>query len=156
MRKITAAVSSPSRSLSTPTKTMTDPASHLYRAVAEGRSVDEVCAAVEACAPPGPVTRSSNSRWVAALDRVERNNSRGETPLQGVRGGANGRRVWVTLREHTHYRAHNDVACFFLSQKREKRNPSSSQQQAPPIQTPIFSSYDDLSEDDVDEDTNAS
>jgi hypothetical protein len=48
-------------------------ASRLYQAVAEGRRVDEVRAAIEACAPPGAVTRSSSSRWVAALNRVERN-----------------------------------------------------------------------------------
>lgn len=85
MRKITAAVSSPSRSL--PTKTMTDPASRLYRAVAEGRSVDEVCAAVEACAPPGPVTRSSNSAGSRPLTASSATTAAARRPCRGLGEG---------------------------------------------------------------------
>jgi len=78
--------------------THNDPPTQLYRAVADGRSAEEVRAAIEACAPPGPVTRNSSRCGIApALNRVarndriygrgkrnDRNNGRDETPLQAA------------------------------------------------------------------------
>jgi len=59
-----------------------DAPSRLYRAVAQGRSAAEVRAAIEACAPPGPVTRSSRSRLAAALNRIEPSSNK--TALQAA------------------------------------------------------------------------
>jgi ankyrin repeat protein len=72
-------------------------ARRLYLAVAESRGKDEVHAAIEACAPPGSVAGSSSSSSMttshrarvlaAALNRAEpneRNDGRGETPLQAA------------------------------------------------------------------------
>jgi ankyrin repeat protein len=68
-----------------------DPARELYRAVAAGCTADELRAAIEACAPPGPSSSTTTTndrarRMAAAVNSVELNgrDGRGETPLQAA------------------------------------------------------------------------